>query len=392
MPPETQYLMKRHTPLFAACFLFPAVLLSAQHNPPHHSYIKEYKALAIQEMERSGIPASITLAQAILESGAGQSKLARMANNHFGIKCGNDWTGGTYPKEDDDNGPDGQLTYSCFRAYDSVETSYRDHSDFLTDPRKAHRYGPLFELDNTNYQGWAYGLKEAGYATSRDYAVKLIELIERYCLYQYDLVFPSRDTSYVIHYSFFTTTTNMVPQTFASGYETAGDIASRTGIPVSKLLDYNEGLVDGHVLPRGEKIYLSSKRRTFKGPLDYHEVNPGESVYEISQIYGVRQDELRKLNRLEPGQQPLPGEELKLRGQKVAEPPSYYEKDKNEHWKENSGARENGYRLPEFLHKVEKGDTLWNIARQHNTTVEEIKRLNSLESSTIIRGMLLRVH
>jgi flagellum-specific peptidoglycan hydrolase FlgJ len=138
-------------------------------------YIQRFKGIAIQEMNTNGIPASITLAQGLFESGNGNGDLARIANNHFGIKCSADWTGKSYYKDDDN-------VNDCFRVYDHPEDSFRDHSTFL----KKKRYAPLFELDKNDYQGWAYGLKAAGYATNPKYSQMLINLIQRYSLDQYD--------------------------------------------------------------------------------------------------------------------------------------------------------------------------------------------------------------
>src|SRR5688500_8307242 len=149
------------------------------------AYIELYKDIAVSEMMRTGIPASIKLAQAIHESACGKSDLACKANNHFGIKCGNDWNGKKYNQEDDDY-KDGELVKSCFREFRTVYDSYIAHSDFLTDPAKSKRYGFLFELDQTDYKGWARGLAKAGYATDPQYANKIIDLIEKYELYQYD--------------------------------------------------------------------------------------------------------------------------------------------------------------------------------------------------------------
>lgn len=139
-------------------------------------YIERFKAIAVKEMKQYGIPASITLAQAILESGTGNSDLAKYANNHFGIKCTSDWAGKGYYKDDDQKN-------DCFRVYDNPDESFKDHSNFL----KRKRYAPLFELDRNDYQGWAYGLKQAGYATNPQYPQLLINLIEKYQLQQYDL-------------------------------------------------------------------------------------------------------------------------------------------------------------------------------------------------------------
>ncbi len=138
-------------------------------------YINRYKAIAIQEMNLYGIPASITLAQGLFESGSGNGELARIANNHFGIKCTSDWKGRSYYK-DDDNAND------CFRVYDRPEDSFRDHSNFL----KRKNYAKLFELEKNDYEGWAYGLKKAGYATNPNYPTLLINIIKKYSLYQYD--------------------------------------------------------------------------------------------------------------------------------------------------------------------------------------------------------------
>ncbi len=138
-------------------------------------YIDRYKDIAVEEMKKNGIPASITLAQGLLESGNGNGTLAREANNHFGIKCNVDWMGPTIRKDDD-------APQECFRVYDNPEESYRDHSEFL----KRKRYARLFELDRNDYKGWAYGLKQAGYATNPRYAELLIGIIERYGLDEYD--------------------------------------------------------------------------------------------------------------------------------------------------------------------------------------------------------------
>ncbi|MES2376965.1 MAG: glucosaminidase domain-containing protein [Bacteroidota bacterium] len=139
------------------------------------SYIDRFKTIAIQEMNTYGIPASITLAQGLFESGFGNSDLSKIANNHFGIKCTSDWKGKSYYKDDDQ-------VNDCFRVYDRPEDSYRDHSEFL----KRKRYAPLFELDKNDYRGWAQGLKDAGYATNPKYPQLLIGVIEKYHLDEFD--------------------------------------------------------------------------------------------------------------------------------------------------------------------------------------------------------------
>ena len=180
----------------AALFL-PVILLATgcglfrspvEYNSPaaQLAYIQKYKDVAIAEMNRSGIPASIIMAQALLESGSGLSEVARKANNHFGIKCTSQWTGATFRKKDDDRNSTGSIVESCFRRYNDVAESYADHGDFIRDPRSSYRYGFLFNLDRTDYKSWARGLQSAGYATSTEYSNRLIALIERLQLYQYD--------------------------------------------------------------------------------------------------------------------------------------------------------------------------------------------------------------
>lgn len=156
--------------------------LKATTDQPILNYIDQYSTVAIQEMERTGIPASITLAQGIIESRYGMSGLAKNSNNHFGIKCKGDWTGGKYYHKDDDY-VNGKLVKSCFRVYDDPIDSYYDHSEFLMVNK---RYHFLFNLAKTDYKGWAKGLKKAGYATAKNYATMLINTIEKYELYQYD--------------------------------------------------------------------------------------------------------------------------------------------------------------------------------------------------------------
>lgn len=149
------------------------------------AYISDVSILAIEEMKNSGIPASIKIAQSIVETSWGKSDLALRANNYFGIKCKSWWTGDTYYKVDDDRDADGELMLSCFRAYSSMEESFLDHSEFL---QVSPFYKSLFQLKPFDYKGWAMGLKECGYATDKSYPTKLINLIETYKLYEYDKI------------------------------------------------------------------------------------------------------------------------------------------------------------------------------------------------------------
>ncbi len=170
--------MKRILPivLFVCCLLAATFSIANPNRNPQTIYIEQFAGLAVEEMYRSGVPASITLAQGLLESRYGLSELAVRGNNHFGIKCHNNWNGRKMYHDDDRNN-------ECFRVYGSPEESFRDHSDFL---RYRDRYKFLFDLEPTDYKGWAHGLKKAGYATDPAYPKKLIKLIEEFDLHQYD--------------------------------------------------------------------------------------------------------------------------------------------------------------------------------------------------------------
>lgn len=279
-------------------------------NQRYQEYINMYKDLAIEEMKRWHIPASITLAQGLFESGAGQSELARNGNNHFGIKC-NGWTGRKVYHDDDQRN-------DCFRAYDSPYDSYEDHSRFLAN---SSRYSKLFKLKITDYKGWARGLKAAGYATNPKYASKLIEIIQLYKLYEYDTA-KTYDKFITRH------TRDQMPgealhliKIFNKNYyviarrgDTFKSIADEIGISYRKLAKYNER-DKRDVLEEGEVIWLKKKQR--KAPKDYkgrlHYVREGESMYSIAQQYGIRLKNLYKLNHMSPDQGIRIGQGLRLR-------------------------------------------------------------------------------
>jgi LysM repeat protein len=288
-------------------------------------YIKRYKKVAMREMERTGVPASIKLAQGLVESNSGKSSLARSANNHFGIKCGSQWNGKEYYKEDDDYNDQGRLIKSCFRQYRNAEASFVAHSEFLRDPAKSFRYGFLFRLDPSDYKAWAEGLRRSGYATNPDYPKLLISLIERYNLNQYDQssvvvetpevvlkpieelqrgILRTNDVSYFV---------NDVPISVQ-------DIARQVDVNVSRLLDYNEGLrQEDQSVKSGDRVYLQKKRNSYRGYEQYHVVEEGENLYDIAQRYALRLDKLAKRNRLREDSDPATGEKVKLRGGKVKE-------------------------------------------------------------------------
>lgn len=310
-------------------FLFSLLLAlgvhaaQAQVSQDHADYIARHKDIAMREMDRMGIPASIKLAQAILESDAGRSELARRANNHFGIKCGPDWRGDTYMQEDDDYNDRGQLVKSCFRVFRTAEASFVAHSEFLRDPSKTFRYGPLFQLSPTDYQAWAYGLQTAGYATSTTYATRLISIIERYQLYTYDrlpTVSPMDPAAEVTANDVLIN--NDVSFVTANPGETVAALAQRTRVAVQQLLSYNEALnKPEQQLAEGERVYLQPKRIGWRGVQAWHTVQQGESMYLISQTYGIKLDKFYERNRLLPMQEPAVGEKVKLRGSRVREVP-----------------------------------------------------------------------
>lgn len=238
------------------------------------AYINQYKEIAVSEMHRTGIPASIKLAQGLLESDWGRSDLANIANNHFGIKCGNYWRGESFFKEDDDY-HQGEIIASCFRKYASAQQSYIDHSEFLA---KA-RYQKLFNLNTKDYHGWAKGLKEAGYATDPEYPSKLISIIEKYELYLYDE-------------------------------------------PVS-----NEVLIayDDQEYDEGSEVYRSQhvetieiegpriSRESYRGQ-KYHRVAENERMEDIARLHDIDLNALYAKNRMPIGSQALAGELIKLQG------------------------------------------------------------------------------
>lgn len=298
--------------LFACLFFISHLSAQMRWNSVYQEYIDQYKDLAIEEMLRYNIPASITLAQGIFESGAGRSELSVKGNNHFGIKC-HGWAGRSVYHDDD-------ARNECFRAYDNVLQSYEDHSKFL---RYNVRYNSLFTLQRTDYRGWAQGLKACGYATNPRYADKLIELIELYKLYELD-----KATSY----DKFMAKRGGYDKPVSQGMSLhpikiynknyyiitrAGDtfkgIGEEIDISYRKIAKYNER-DKNDVLHAGEIIYLKKKQK--KADKAYknrpHIVKAGESMYSIAQRYGIRLKSLYKKNHLSPDYQARVGDTLRV--------------------------------------------------------------------------------
>ncbi len=336
-------------------------------------YLNKYSPLAVSEMQRTGIPASITLAQGMLESGYGRSTLATKGNNHFGIKCHSSWTGAKIYHDDNRKG-------ECFRAYRSVEDSYKDHSEFLVN---GSRYSDLFKLSSTDYKGWAHGLKKAGYATDPNYAHLLIRKIEEYGLQDFDTgkrvagvpseqvatvpktvsdpraaatvpatdlatipatvppAVPGKtakeaDTAIVREAAVTTKTTQTTRETEApikvislgsgnkiqenNGVEyiiaEAGDtfesLADKYQLLSWEISRYND-LAPGTKLQPGQVVYLQSKRTRASQDYSIHTVIAGETMHGISQKYAVKLSSLYKMNVMEEGSECRPGQKLRLR-------------------------------------------------------------------------------
>lgn len=321
--------------LFSLFVLVCAVLnVSAQKlDEAYLKYIEKNKDYALREMERAGIPASIKLAQGLLESDAGRSALARKGNNHFGIKCGDNWKGKTVYQKDDEYDSKGKLVESCFRSFRSVEACYIAHSEFLRDPGKQFRYGFLFRLDPMDYKRWAEGLKKAGYATSATYADKLISLIERYELFKYDQMLSDdldAPVADVLEAGIFVN--NDVKYATANANETVADIAKRTDTSLRSLLKYNEQLHDGNQeLKEGERVYIQPKRSGYRGKRQkWHVMEADQKLFTVSQLYGVKLNKLLRRNRLEENMEPAEGAQIKLRGCKVKERPKLASEAKEE--------------------------------------------------------------
>ncbi|MBP6826994.1 MAG: LysM peptidoglycan-binding domain-containing protein [Saprospiraceae bacterium] len=303
----------------------------------NQQYAGQYGSAAILEMERDGIPASIILAQGILESGAGSSELATNANNHFGIKCGSGWSGKSYKKQDDDKDEEGNLIESCFRKYNKVEDSFHDHGEFLRDPRKDHRYGFLFQLDRTDYKAWAEGLESAGYSTSNTYAEKLIDIIERYKLYEYDTPGTNSNSGMIPNpenpNAGGTTGANIPLPNPANRIgrindtkvvlsregETVSDIAKSYRLNVDKVANYNDrGYTPAQKLKSKTRIFIQQKKDKWNGRATEHFVKDNETMFDISQLYGVKLEKLLQRNRLSQGQEPAIGERIRLKGKRPA--------------------------------------------------------------------------
>jgi len=391
-------------------------------------YIEKYSAMAIEEMYRSHIPASITLAQGILESGNGNSRLATQANNHFGIKCKNTWKGQTLFEDDD-------APQECFRKYDAAIDSYRDHSDFLMNNK---RYAFLFDLDSKDYKGWAFGLKKAGYATNPQYPELLITFIERHGLHKYDEIKRSEEEekeqaeekAEIVRTYGKEMMINGVPAITAKANESFAQIALNYDIKVYNLYKYNDLQKDDEC-HEGDTIYLKNKKN--KAEVETCVLGSGDNTHKIAQRFAIKLEKLLIRNNLVLNQQPAVGETIYLNSKRtdnmmladttiqrdsiqivqietanniikvdtiIMNEIVYEDPKKNietmfpvdENTLSYFDTLEEKKSELSFFHTVQSRETLYSIAKKYNVKVDALQFLNAMKNNKIEIGQKLIVN
>jgi LysM repeat protein len=366
--------MKR---LFTAILLLLVAFSAGAQQMSVEEYIQQYKDIAIREMKRMGIPAAITLAQGILETENGNSDLVKKSNNHFGIKCKDSWTGARVYHDDDESG-------ECFRSYETAEESYRDHSNYL---RSSKRYELLFRLDATDYKGWAYGIKRAGYATNPHYPQILIRNIEQYDLQQYtlagldDMPKPGNEKEMPVDVKTDKLTDtaenspaadmaekvifiNKIKCVLAKKGSSLLAIAIKNNIGLIKLMEFNDLTEDG-IFDKDQFIFLHKKLKT--GEKEFYVVQEGETLHDAAQKNGIQLKYLREYNDLSDTREVNAGVKLFL------QPGPGSSKGDDE---------------PEKLriHLVEAKEGLYAIARKYKVTVRQLKEWNNLDTDELKVG------
>lgn len=389
--------MKKLAATILLLFCIAGNLVFAQSSETIRNYIDQYKELAMQEMIRSGVPASITLAQGIHESAAGTSNLVSRSNNHFGIKCKAEWSGESVSHDDDAKG-------ECFRKYADPADSYRDHSDFL---KNRPFYKSLFLLDPTDYEGWAYGLKKAGYATNPKYPQILIKIIKDYNLDQYTLIALNRKGSDNTDWAVNTTANNDVKPAFAAAkkvtkqypsgvfnindtkvvFVSAGTsflkLADEHNVSLSRLFDFND-MKPQDVAMNDQLVYLQRKRKA--GASEFHTVADGETLHEIAQAEGIRLDALLDYNSLNEKMQPAAGEKLYLHSKNPNTPGISLGKAVQDLISTIKGEESTS-----LLHTVQAKETLYSISKQYDVEVEDVMKANKLQSTELHVGQQLKI-
>ncbi|GAO41321.1 glucosaminidase domain-containing protein [Flavihumibacter petaseus] len=382
---------------YTVIFCFSGVFSHAQPADVIQEYVNTYRAMAIAEMQRTGVPASITLAQGIHETEAGRSELVLKSNNHFGIKCKSVWTGAKVYHDDDARG-------ECFRSYTDPYQSYQDHSDFL---RNGSRYAFLFQLQPTDYKGWAHGLRKAGYATNPKYSQILIRLIETYDLQHYTLIALGRETAdfdlalkapqgsseavaennaeKVIApifpaYPAGRFEINETPVVFVKGGTSLLAVANQNGLTLSRLLEFNDMTPgEGDILADDQLVFLQRKRKT--GVNAQHIVVPEETMYDIAQSEGVRYESILELNLLNAGQEPMPGEVINLREKSTKAPRLA-----------TSSPVVTSQPAVTKRHVVQTKETLFSIGRKYGVSADQIREWNRLTSNSLHSGQELIIY
>lgn len=389
--------MKRSWSTVLLIFATVVKLLAQTYDQNVEAYIRQYSSIAVEEMQRTGIPASITLAQGIIESNAGQSPLATKANNHFGIKCHVEWNGPSFTYDDDRKN-------ECFRKYDSSINSYKDHSDFL---QSRPRYAVLFTYDAKDYKSWAKGLKACGYATNPQYANILIKCIDDYDLHQWDLTENERskwfaslnksDSTPDIKADGNPEVVNATPTiknaseriyvfndidcvTLLEG-ESLNDLATTYEIGIKRLMRYNDITSTGQIIA-GDRVYLQPKRHN--GDLALHTVLAGETMLSISREHGIQLNKLYEKNLMPAGTQPVAGEVLYLQEIREEMPALLSEKSGSPSVTAQSAVFEKP--VAETVHIVAKGDTLYSISKKYKVTINDLKTINHLNSTDLQVG------
>lgn len=382
-------------------------------------YIEKYAPLAIKEMNRTGFPASIKIAQGIHESGAGKSNLVSRSNNHFGIKCKTSWDGDKVYHDDDEAG-------ECFRKYESAEASYIDHSDYL---KSQSRYAFLFEYDADDHVSWAWGLKKAGYATNPVYAETIIKYVETYQLNELNQFTDASENEIDLTEYFGMVRSNMpvnpltksTTNTLAiesgpnKSFEEAEEkirsnntkksnglypsgvfringakvvyaekgtsilsLAKKHKIQASSILLFNELPKKTTLLKNDQLVFLQRKKKT--GKKSYHRVKPGETLVDISQSEGVQLASLLKLNKMKPGQLPKPGQRISLKEQLNQSPKLV---------KQTSKLKTTDAKAA--IHVVRKGESLWTISKKYSVTIDSIKENNNIKGNNLQIGQSLKI-
>jgi hypothetical protein len=370
------------------------------------AYVNTYKEYAILEMKRTGIPASIILAQGIHETEAGKSELVKRSNNHFGIKCKDTWTGSVVYHDDDARG-------ECFRSYSSPLDSYKDHSDFL---RSSSRYDFLFKIAPLDYEAWANGLKKAGYATNPRYPQILIQLIRDYNLQQYSLIalgklqpeddniakselangqYADKKMIPVRQYpqgEFLINNTRVV---FIKKGTSLLAVSDEYDIPLGRLVDFND-LKEEDILTQDQLIYLQRKRKT--GDNEFHFVQNGETLYDICQAEGIRYESILTLNRLSFGEEPAIGEKIYLRAVAPSKPLLEVEKNKQAAQINpslvgiNTTEKDTSASTNSITHVVQTNETLYSISKKYGVEMEKIQKWNKLDSLGLKTGQELIIY